>query len=149
MYSIIGIPRTVRQHDYVMVVVDKLNKVSHFISVKTAYSSSEVGKVFIGDITDGQIERVNRIVEDMMRMYMMHQQRKWEEYLPLVESTYNNGYQKSLRMSPFKALYGRICNTPIISSDPMNKVLIGPDMLTDMDQEMQAVKKNIKVKKDK
>ena len=37
--------------------------------------------------TDGQIERVNMILEDMLRMYVMHQQRRWEEYLPLVEFT--------------------------------------------------------------
>ena len=36
---------------------------------------------------------------------MMHQERIWEEYLPLVEFAYNNGYQESLRMIPFKALY--------------------------------------------
>jgi hypothetical protein len=56
-------------------------------------------------------ERVNRILEDMLRMYVMHQQQKWEEYLPLVEFSYNNGYQESfedLRMSPFEALYGNL-----------------------------------------
>jgi len=46
-------------------------------------------------------------------MYVMHRQRKWEEYLPMVEFAYNNGYQESLRMSPFEALYGPSCNTPI------------------------------------
>ena len=44
---------------------------------------------------------------------MMHQQRKWEEYLPLVEFSYNNRYHESLRMSLFKALYDHICNTHI------------------------------------
>ena len=34
--------------------------------------------------TFGQIERVNRILEDMFRIYVMHQQQKCEEYLPLV-----------------------------------------------------------------
>jgi len=38
----------------------------------------------------------------------MHQQRKWEEYLPLVEFSYNNGYQESLKMSPFEALQGGV-----------------------------------------
>jgi len=63
---------------------------------------------------------------------MMHQQRKWEDYLPLVEFTYNNGYQESLRMNPFEALYGWIFNMPISWSDPMNMVLIGSNMLADM-----------------
>ena len=63
----------------------------------------------------------------------MHQQWKLEEYLPLVEFTYNKNYQESLRMSPFEALYGWSCNTPISWSDPVNMVIIGTDMLADME----------------
>ena len=55
--------------------------------------------------TNGQIKRVNKILEDMFRMYVMHKQRKWEEYLPLVEFSYNNGYRDYLRMSLFEDLY--------------------------------------------
>jgi hypothetical protein len=36
---------------------------------------------------------------------------KWEDYFHLVEFAYNNGYQTSLKMNPFKALYGRKCDT--------------------------------------
>ncbi|WVZ89962.1 hypothetical protein U9M48_036307 [Paspalum notatum var. saurae] len=32
---------------------------------------------------------------------------------PLGEFAYNNGYQKSLDMAPFEALYGRRCRTPL------------------------------------
>jgi hypothetical protein len=31
------LPRTIRQHDLIMVVVDKLKKVSHFFPVKTTH----------------------------------------------------------------------------------------------------------------
>ena len=41
-----------------------------------------------------------------MTMYVMHEQRKREEYLLLIEFSYNNGYEESLRMSLFDALYG-------------------------------------------
>jgi IS30 family transposase len=34
--------------------------------------------------TNGQTERVNQILEDMLRMHVTHQPRKWENYLPLV-----------------------------------------------------------------
>jgi len=90
----------------------------------------------VGRWTDGQMGRVNKILEEMLRMYMMHQQRIWEEYLPLVEFAYNDGDQESLRMSPFEALYGRSCNIPISWIDPMNKVLIVLDMLANMEQKM-------------
>jgi hypothetical protein len=61
--------------------------------------------------TDGKIERVNQIIEDMLRMYVMDKPSKWEYYLHLVEFAYNNGYQDSLIMSPFEALYDRKYNT--------------------------------------
>lgn len=41
---------------------------------------------------DGQKEMVNMIHEDTLRIYVMHQQRKWEEYFTIVEFAYNNGY---------------------------------------------------------
>lgn len=63
----------------------------------------------------------------------MHQQRKWEEYLPLEEFTYNNGYQELLMVSPFEAFYGWSCNTPISWSDLVNRVLIGLDRLAEME----------------
>ena len=52
-------------------------------------------------------------------------------------------------MSSFEALYGRSFNTPISWSDPMNMVLIGLDMLVDMEQDMQVIKGNLKVTKDR
>ena len=62
----------------------------------------------------------------------------------MVEFAYNNGYQEYFRMGMFEALYGQSCNTPISWSDLDNKVLIGPDMLADMELEMQVIKKNLK-----
>jgi hypothetical protein len=59
---------------------------------------------------------VNRVIEDMLRMYVMDNPSRWEDYLHLVEFAYNNGYRASLKMSPFEALYGRKCNTPMSSS---------------------------------
>jgi hypothetical protein len=47
------------------------------------------------------------VIEDILRMYLMEKPSKWEDYLNLVEFAYNNGYQASLKMSPFEALYGR------------------------------------------
>jgi hypothetical protein len=35
--------------------------------------------------TNGQKETVKQILEDMLRMHVMHQPKKWEDYLPLVE----------------------------------------------------------------
>jgi transposase InsO family protein len=51
--------------------------------------------------SNGKIERTSRIIEDMLRMYVMDQPSKWEDYIHSVEFSYNNGYQASLKMSTF------------------------------------------------
>ena len=42
--------------------------------------------------TDEQTERVNKVLEDLLRVYCMDRQYQWETYLPLVEFAYNNSY---------------------------------------------------------
>ena len=56
--------------------------------------------------TDGQMERVNQILEDLLRAYVLHYDRNWDKCLSLAEFSYNNSYQASLKMAPFEALYG-------------------------------------------
>jgi len=79
--------------------------------------------------TDGKTKRVNQVLEDMLRMHVMHYPGKWEYYLPLVEFSYNNGYLDSLKMSPFEALYGRQCNIPISCNNPVDRITLGPELL--------------------
>jgi hypothetical protein len=46
------------------------------------------------------------VIEDMLKMYVIDKPSKLEDYFHLVEFAYNNGYQASLNMIPFEALYG-------------------------------------------
>ena len=56
--------------------------------------------------TDSQTERVNQVLEDMLRACAISFLEKWNECLKLAEFSYNNSYQESIRMAPFEALYG-------------------------------------------
>ena len=76
--------------------------------------------------TDGQTERVNQIMEDMLRACVLTYGKDWEQSLPYAEFSYNNGYQASLGMSPFEALYGRKCRTPLMWSEVGERALVGP-----------------------
>jgi hypothetical protein len=150
MNFITRLPKSTKQNDAIMVVVDKLRKDAHFIPVNSNCKEIDISSIFMKEIfrlhgmpkeiisdidtkfssnfwkslfvgfetkfifsttyhpqTDGKTERVNQVLEDMLRMNVMHYTKKWEDYLPLVEFSYNNGYQASLKMSPFEALYGR------------------------------------------
>jgi transposase InsO family protein len=67
--------------------------------------------------TDGQTERVNEILEDMLRACALQYGRSWDKSLPYAEFSYNNSYQGSLKMAPFEMLYGRRCQTPLFWSE--------------------------------
>jgi hypothetical protein len=177
MDFIIGLPRMNKQHDSIMVVVEKLTKAYHFVPVKTNHTMTNIAEIFMKEIAklhgiprtivsdrdakftsnlwrgffkgfgtnliiittyhpqiDGKKERLNRLIEDMLRMYVMDKPSKWEDYLHLVEFAYNNGYQDSLRMSPFEALYGRKCDTPVSWDNPIDRVVLGPELLKDMEE---------------
>ena len=45
--------------------------------------------------TDGQTERINQILEDMLRAYALQYGTSWDKSLPYAEFSYNNSYQKS------------------------------------------------------
>lgn len=45
------LPRTTRQHDSIMVVVDKLTKVAHFILVKSTHKASNIAKIYMKEIS--------------------------------------------------------------------------------------------------
>ncbi len=110
MDFITGLPRTSTGHDSILVVVDRLTKVVHFIPVKTTYLGNKLAELHMARVvcshgvpkkivsdrgsqftskfwqklqeemgtrfnfsaayhpqTDGQTERVNQILEDMLR----------------------------------------------------------------------------------
>ncbi|WVZ89501.1 hypothetical protein U9M48_035895 [Paspalum notatum var. saurae] len=94
--------------------------------------------------TSGQVERVNQILEDMLRACVLTYSTKWDECLPLAEFAYNNSYQKSLEMAPFEALYGRRCRTPLNWSEPGERVIFGPDLVTQAKQQVKLIHSNLK-----
>jgi transposase InsO family protein len=56
--------------------------------------------------TDGQIERVNQILENMLRTCALQYGRSWDKSLSYAKFSYKNSYQESLKIEPFEMLYG-------------------------------------------
>ncbi|GJZ48810.1 reverse transcriptase domain-containing protein [Tanacetum coccineum] len=73
------------------------------LDLNTAYHSK----------TDGQSECTIQTLEDILRACAINFGGNWDTHLPLVEFSYNNSYQSSVKCTPFEALYGRKCRTPI------------------------------------
>ncbi|KAL4556869.1 hypothetical protein LXL04_035035 [Taraxacum kok-saghyz] len=57
--------------------------------------------------TDGQTEVVNRCLEAYLRAFAYEQPRSWSKYLYLAEFWYNTSFHSSIKMTPFKAMYGQ------------------------------------------
>jgi hypothetical protein len=116
-----GLPKKIKEHDAIMVVVDKLRKEAHFIPIKSTIKATDVSNVFIKNIFRlhglpmtiildryakftssfckrlfvglgtqltfntsyhpqiyGHTERVNTVLENMLRMHVIHQPKQWE-----------------------------------------------------------------------
>jgi hypothetical protein len=93
--------------------------------------------------TDGQTKRVNQILEDMLRAYVLHYGKNWDKCLSLTEFSYNNIYQSSLKMAPFEALYGRRCRTPLNWSQSREREIFGPDLVLEAEDKVRVIKKNL------
>ena len=63
--------------------------------------------------TDGQTERANRTIEDMLRAYVAPHQSDWDEHLIAAEFAYNNSVQASTGSTPFYLNHGRHPHTPL------------------------------------
>jgi hypothetical protein len=183
-----ALPRVRGGFDSVLVVVDRLTKVAHFIPVKSTHTAVDIARIFIREIfrlhgmpkvlvsdrdtkftsnfwsaffggigtnlslstayhpeSDGQTERVNQVMEDMLRMYCLEQPSKWYEYLPLVEFAYNNTFHSSIGMTPFSALYGQEVVSPATWFDPVGRVEISQKMLESMEEQTKRVRENLRV----
>jgi transposase InsO family protein len=93
--------------------------------------------------TDGQTERVNQILKDMLRACALQYGRSWDTSLPYAEFSYNNSYQESLKMAPFEMLYGRRCQTPLFWCETGEQKVFGSDILEEAEKQVCMVGENL------
>jgi hypothetical protein len=95
--------------------------------------------------TDGQTERTNQVLKDMLRACAIQYGTSWDKCLPFAEFSYNNSYQASTKKSPFEALYGRKCRTPLYWDQIGERQVFGPHIIADAEQLVQQVRENLRV----
>ena len=150
------LPMTARQVDYILVVVDRLSKMAHFLPCKSNITGPQVAELFVNRVwvlhglpnsivtdrgpnfvnewnaallkligtkhwktsayhpeSDGQTERTNRVLGEMLRHYVGQQYDDWDTYLPMVEFAHNNAHSSATGSTPFFIVYGKHPNTPM------------------------------------
>ena len=147
---IVSLPKTKQGFTAILVVVDRLTKMAHFMPCKNESSAKDIARLFVDNVwkyhgmplrittdrgpeftnkfiaalcelvgtdhckstayhpqSDGQTERMNRVLEDMLRHYVNPRQNNWDELLSAAEFAVNNSYQASIQDTPFYLNYGR------------------------------------------
>ena len=94
--------------------------------------------------TLGQTERLNQVLEDMLRACVLSSRGFWESRLPLAEFSYNNSYQESIKMAPFKALYGRKCRTTLNWVESRERRYYGIDFVNDAEKKVQTIQQHLR-----
>nr|GEU96272.1 transposon Ty3-G Gag-Pol polyprotein [Tanacetum cinerariifolium] len=157
------LPRTSSGHDIIWVIVDRLTKMNRLarlylneivarydvpISIISNHDSQFTlrfrHEYAYHPQTDGQSEHTIQTLEDMLRSCVLDFRGSWDVHLSLVEFSYNDSYQSSVRCAPFEALYGKKYRSPIMWAEVGEGQLIGPELVQETTKKISQIKDRFK-----
>jgi hypothetical protein len=78
----------------------------------------------------------------MLRACALKHGGSWDKSLPYAEFSYNNNYQTSLKMSPFEALYGRKCRTPLYWDQTGERQFF---VIQEAEEQVRMIRENLRI----
>ncbi|GJZ41423.1 putative reverse transcriptase domain-containing protein [Tanacetum coccineum] len=81
----------------------------------------------------------------MLRACVINFGNGWDRHLPLIEFWYNKSYHTSIKVAPFKALYGRKCRSPVCWAEVGDAQLTGPEIIHETTKKIFQIKQRIQV----
>ncbi|KAA0036944.1 pol protein [Cucumis melo var. makuwa] len=127
-----GLPKTLKGYTMIWVVVDRLTKSAHFVPGKSTYTAGtrlDFSTAFHPQ-TDGQTERLNQILEDMLRACVLEFSGSWDSHLHLMEFAYNNSYQATIGMAP----------SPVCECEVDEQRMLGPELVQTTNAAIQKIR---------
>ncbi|WVZ91566.1 hypothetical protein U9M48_037718 [Paspalum notatum var. saurae] len=165
MDFIVGLPRTPKGNDSIWVIVDRLTKSAHFIPVNTQFDTAKLAEIYVQNIlrlhgaplsivsdrgpqfTAKFWKSLHKAMDtklDYSTAYYPQTDGRQND-LPFAKFSYNNSYQASLGMSPFQALYGRQCRTPLMWEEAGERQFFGPAMFVEAAENVAKVRENLRI----
>ena len=74
-----------------------------------------------------------------MRACLIDFKGSWDDHLPFIEFAYNNSYDSSIQVTPYEALYGRRCRSPVGWFEVGEAALIGPNSVLYAMEKVQGI----------
>ncbi|GKB83238.1 putative reverse transcriptase domain-containing protein [Tanacetum coccineum] len=99
--------------------------------------------------TDGQSKRTIQTLKDMLRAYVIDFVKGWERHLPLEEFSYNNSYHASIKATPFEALYGQKCRSPVCWAEVGDVQLTGPKIIHETTEKIVPIRQHLQAARDR
>ncbi|KAA0043226.1 ty3-gypsy retrotransposon protein [Cucumis melo var. makuwa] len=90
--------------------------------------------------TDGQTERLNQVLEDMLRACALEFPDSWDSHLHLMEFAYNNSFQATIGMAPFEALYKKCCRSHFCWGEVGEHRLMGSELVQSTNEAIQKIR---------
>ncbi|GKC06099.1 putative reverse transcriptase domain-containing protein [Tanacetum coccineum] len=127
-----------------VIIAEPPSKSAHFIPTRETDSMETLTRLYIKEIVSRHGVHISIISDrdshftsrfwqsmqsDLGNQIDMNFGKGWERHLPLVEFSYNNSYHASIKASPFEALYGRKCRSPICWAEVGDVQLTGPKII--------------------
>ncbi|GKC65953.1 putative reverse transcriptase domain-containing protein [Tanacetum coccineum] len=141
-----GLPRTPSGHGVPVLIISDRDR--HFTSnfgrsLQEALGMNLDMSTAYHPQMDGQSERTIQTLEDMFRACMINFGSSWDSHMPLVEFSYNNSYHASIKATPYEALYGRKCQSPVCWSEVGDSQLTGPELICDTTEKIVQIKNRL------
>ncbi|GJR47338.1 putative reverse transcriptase domain-containing protein [Tanacetum coccineum] len=73
----------------------------------------------------------------------------WVNHLPLVEFSYNNSYHASIKATPFEALYGRKCRSPVCWTEVGEAQILSPELIQETTERIVQIKQRMQATRDR
>ncbi|GJX85448.1 putative reverse transcriptase domain-containing protein [Tanacetum coccineum] len=99
--------------------------------------------------TDVQSERTIQTLKDMLRACVINFGKGWDRHLSLVEFSYNNSYHTSIKATPFEALYGFKCRSPVCWAEVGDAQLFGLKSIHETTEKIVQIKSRIQAARDR
>ncbi|GJV22888.1 putative reverse transcriptase domain-containing protein [Tanacetum coccineum] len=127
----------------IWVIVDRLTKSTHFLPMRKNDSIEKLTRQYLKEVVTRHGVPVSIISDRDGRFTSQF----WHP--PLVEFLYNDSYHTSIKVTPFEALYGRKCRSPVCWAEVGDAQLTGPEIVHETTKKIIQIKKRIQAARDR